>query len=70
MSTVQSALDIDHLVPLSEAWDSGAYSWTADQRRQFANDDAYEASLGAITDEVNSSKGVKGVGMNGHGHVV
>lgn len=25
-------LDIDHLVPLAEAWDSGAYDWSAQRR--------------------------------------
>jgi hypothetical protein len=31
-------LDIDHLVPLGNAWKSGAKNWTDDQRKQFAND--------------------------------
>lgn len=31
-------VDIDHLVPLKEAWVSGAYSWTTARRRAFAND--------------------------------
>lgn len=30
--------DIDHIVPLKEAWDSGASTWTKDQRVAFAND--------------------------------
>jgi hypothetical protein len=36
--TDPQALDIDHLVPLGNAWASGAKSWTADQRESFAND--------------------------------
>ena len=32
-----AALDIDHLVPLAEAWDSGAHGWTADRRKRYAN---------------------------------
>ncbi len=31
-------IDIDHLVPLAEAWESGARSWTAARREAFAND--------------------------------
>lgn len=30
--------DIDHLVPLSEAWDSGASAWSQQKRVQLAND--------------------------------
>jgi hypothetical protein len=33
-----STFDVDHMVPLAEAWDSGARSWTADTRQRFAND--------------------------------
>lgn len=31
-------IDIDHIFPLSAAWDLGAHSWDHEQRRKFAND--------------------------------
>jgi Protein of unknown function (DUF1524) len=49
-------VDIDHLVALSEAWDSGAASWSAAKRRAFANDLGYSWSLVVMTDNMNSSK--------------
>lgn len=55
--TSPSDVDIDHLVPLSEAWKSGAYSWTADQRMAYANDLDLDVALEAVTDSVNQSKG-------------
>ena len=54
--TKPSSLDIDHLVPLAEAWDSGASAWTSSQRRSFANDLGYKWSLQAVTLSVNRSK--------------
>ena len=36
-TTLASDLDIDHLVPLKEAWLSGARDWTDAQREAFAN---------------------------------
>jgi hypothetical protein len=50
-------LDIDHLVPLAEAWDSGASSWSASRRQSYANDLGDPRSLIAVTDNVNQEKG-------------
>ncbi|MFF1259005.1 HNH endonuclease family protein [Streptomyces sp. NPDC058321] len=49
-------VDIDHIVPLSEAWKSGASAWTTAQRQGFAND-LTRPQLIAVTDNVNQSKG-------------
>ncbi|MFJ4226020.1 HNH endonuclease family protein, partial [Paenarthrobacter nicotinovorans] len=54
--TNASDVDIDHMVPLAEAWGSGASTWTSEQRRDYANDLGFEASLEAVTDNVNQAK--------------
>jgi hypothetical protein len=54
--TNASDVDIDHMVPLAEAWASGAQAWSAEQRRDFANDMTLTVALEAVTDEVNQSK--------------
>ncbi|MFF8943396.1 HNH endonuclease family protein [Streptomyces sp. NPDC014864] len=54
--TAASDLDIDHLVPLAEAWDSGASKWTTSGRQAFAND-LTRPQLLAVTDNVNQAKG-------------
>jgi len=54
--TAASDVDIDHLVPLAEAWDSGASAWTTARRQSFAND-VTRPQLLAVTDNVNQSKG-------------
>jgi len=51
-----SKLDIDHMVPLAEAWDSGARRWNADTRKRFANDLGDTRSLIAVTASTNRSK--------------
>jgi hypothetical protein len=52
-----SDVDIDHLVPLAEAWDSGAKAWNAATRKRFANDLGDRRTLVAVTDNVNQAKG-------------
>jgi hypothetical protein len=51
-----SALDVDHFVPLAEAWDSGASKWDAAKREQYANDMGDPVSLIAVTAASNRSK--------------
>lgn len=49
-------IDIDHVVPLAEAWRSGASEWSDDQRERFAN--ALDVpQLIAVTATSNRSKG-------------
>ena len=52
-------VDIDHVVALKEAWDSGAWAWTESQRKAYANDMTDQRTLIAVTDRVNVSKSDK-----------
>lgn len=53
--TTSSSLDIDHFIPLAEAWGSGAKSWDEGRRERFAND-LYGYSLIAVSASSNRSK--------------
>ena len=57
--TNASKLDVDHMVPLAEAWRSGAWKWTFAQRQAFANDLDNSEALIAVTRSTNRSKGDK-----------
>ena len=48
------AIQIDHVVPLAEAWVSGARGWSRDRREAFAND---LDELLAVDGPTNASKG-------------
>jgi hypothetical protein len=56
-SSVSSRLDIDHMVPLKEAWVSGASTWSSARRQAFANDLGWPGSLIAVSASSNRSKG-------------
>ncbi|MDP9822264.1 HNH endonuclease family protein [Nocardioides massiliensis] len=55
-TTSPTGFDIDHLVPLAEAWDSGARRWTDARREAFANDLDDPRSLVAVSASSNRSK--------------
>ncbi|MYW98708.1 MULTISPECIES: HNH endonuclease family protein [unclassified Streptomyces] len=54
--TSAGSLDIDHMVPLAESWDSGASAWTAARREAYANDQGATVSLVAVTARTNRQK--------------
>jgi hypothetical protein len=49
-------LEIDHVVALAEAWESGARDWPAARRVQYANDLDRPDALIAVTSSTNQSK--------------
>jgi hypothetical protein len=51
---IGESVQIDHIVPLSYAWDMGAYDWPAAERLRFAND---PANLLAVEGQANQDKG-------------
>ena len=54
-----SELDVDHVVPLYNAWQSGAYLWSDFKREEFANDMLFEDHLIAVDKYENRQKGAK-----------
>jgi len=56
-------MDIDHMVPLKEAWVSGASEWSKEQRVAFANDLDYPDHLVATEASANRKKSAKDPGL-------
>ena len=54
LSKSSSTIDIDHVVALSNAWQTGAFQLTPDQRTNFAND---PLNLLAVDFKLNRQKG-------------
>jgi hypothetical protein len=48
-----SEVQIDHLIPLSDAWQKGAQKWSATKRKEFAND---PLNLLAVDGPLNNQK--------------
>jgi hypothetical protein len=55
----RTEVDIDHMVALKEAWDSGAWTWNEAQRTAFANDTSDTRTLIAVSSSSNRSKSDK-----------
>ncbi|MFT4041875.1 MAG: HNH endonuclease family protein [Gordonia sp. (in: high G+C Gram-positive bacteria)] len=53
-ASTSARIQIDHVVALSDAWQKGAQLWTADKRRDFAND---PRNLLAVDGPANVRKG-------------
>ncbi len=54
-----TAVEIDHVYPLADAWDAAASQWTQEQRVEFAND---TDNLLAVSGQLNMDKGSDGPG--------
>ena len=52
-------LDIDHMVPLKEAHQSGAANWLRERKRAYANDLDDPETLIAVDRGLNRQKGAK-----------
>lgn len=53
----ENTVDIDHVVPLSRAWQQGASGWPEERREEFANT---SGNLLAVDASANRSKGDRG----------
>ena len=58
--TDATKLDVDHMVPLKNAHDSGGWAWNKDRKKAYANYMMYEDHLIAVTASANRKKGAKG----------
>jgi hypothetical protein len=57
--TSSSDVDVDHLVPLPDAHQSGGWAWSTEQKQAYANDLDHPETLIAVDDDANTAKGEK-----------
>jgi hypothetical protein len=53
-------LDVDHMVPLAEAYRSGGYAWSRERRSAYANELGDSRTLIAVSASANRAKGDQG----------
>ena len=58
--TDATKLDVDHMIPLKNAHDSGGWAWGKDRKAAYANEMGYADHLIAVTASANRQKGAKG----------
>ena len=58
--TEATKLDIDHMVPIKNAHDSGGWAWSKDKKGAYANASEYANHLIAVTASANRQKGSRG----------
>jgi hypothetical protein len=56
-TTDPSEVEVDHVVALKEAWDSGASAWSPEERTAYANDTSDPRTLRTVSATSNASKG-------------